>query len=160
MSRQTVAITANRNINKDDEEKIFNKIKSLVEDKNVKQIVFGGARGGDNFSLLSSLHLRDEMNQEDPYLLVILPNTINHQPVEARPVIKCADEVLQLGLNITYEDDWKAYKTRNREMVRRSDRVVGFWDGKSKESGTYDCMKQAIELKRPVEVIKIEGLDK
>ena len=159
---QSVAITANRNLTENDESAIFDKIKALVADDNVTQLVFGGARGGDNIALLSALHLRDEVyNRTDNLnLLVIVPCKVIDQPVEAQPIIRSADEIIELNKKIQPEDDWFAYKNRNREMVLKSNRVVGFWDCKSKESGTYDCMKTATELKRPVEVIKIEGSDK
>jgi hypothetical protein len=158
---QSIAIKAVRDLSENDDTIIFDKMSTIVADNNVRQLIFGGSRGGDTVALFAALHLRDDVfkRTEDLNLVVVLPCKIINQPVEAQSAIRCANEIIELNKQIKPENDWFAFKNCNREMVLKASKVIGFWDCKSKESGTYDCMKTAIELKRPVEVVKL-GVEK
>lgn len=63
-------------------------------------------------------------------------------------------EARACGLDVTvFEAKWAAYGKkagpfRNREMVRAADRLVAFWDGKSK--GTENAIHLARAMNKPV----------
>ena len=65
------------------------------------------------------------------------------------------------GLEVTvFPADWdrhgrKAGPIRNAEIVAGADRVVAFWDGRSR--GTLNTVVQAVRAGRPVEVFDAEG---
>jgi hypothetical protein len=65
------------------------------------------------------------------------------------------------GLDVVvYQADWerlgrKAGPVRNAEIVANADRVVGFWDGKSR--GTLNTVMQADRAGLPVEVFDPDG---
>lgn len=58
---------------------------------------------------------------------------------------------------IVYKPDWKKYKKkagmiRNTDIVKNSDFVFAFWDGKSK--GTKDSIDKSKNLNIPIKVIR------
>jgi hypothetical protein len=63
---------------------------------------------------------------------------------------------------LLFPAQWKKYGRgagfmRNTDIVNHSNRVIAFWDRKSK--GTIDTVKKAIKAKKPVLVIDPKGVD-
>lgn len=59
------------------------------------------------------------------------------------------------------DEDWQRYGKRagfmrNSRLVAAADEVVAFWDGAS--NGTRDTMKKTREAKKPLTVIRADGL--
>ena len=79
----------------------------------------------------------------------------------ARGVDSCAREyALKNGIKLTeYLPDYDLYdgKTaplmRNLEIVRNSDLVIAFWDGKSR--GTAHTIKKCVEFDTPVKIYNV-----
>ena len=69
----------------------------------------------------------------------MVPFTANDQPKEVRDAIGMyADEVVELKLP---KQKWD-YHQRNKYIVKHSDIVFAFWDGKAKRAGlTYSSCK-------------------
>jgi YspA, cpYpsA-related SLOG family len=80
----------------------------------------------------------------------------------ARGVDRFAEEAAKrLGLEVrVFRADWdrlgaKAGPIRNSEIVANADRVVAFWNGKSR--GTLDTVGKAVAAGLPVEVFGLDG---
>jgi hypothetical protein len=80
----------------------------------------------------------------------------------ARGVDSFAEEAARRrGLEVrVFRADWdrlgaKAGPIRNSELVANADRVVAFWDGKSR--GTLDTVSKALAAGLPVEVYDVDG---
>ena len=62
-------------------------------------------------------------------------------------VIDLAEEVYVVTEADHYPGPW-AYQKRNEWMVDSADRGLAFWDGSS--GGTYNCIKYAERVKKPI----------
>lgn len=150
-----VAITANRNLTRIDEgtiQRAMAGVCELVPD----ELIFGGGRGGDTVSLLAAHEYRVAATR----LIVIVPCRVSDQPYDAQRAIRdCADEVIELGLRITRDDGFAAFKKRNCAMNDRGTHLGAFWDG-GYNSGTWHCLNDAMRKKRTWWITTIEGGDK
>jgi hypothetical protein len=79
----------------------------------------------------------------------------------ARGVDRCAAAAARVrGLRcVEYFADWDrdgrhdAGRIRNEQVVRHSDRMVAFWDGRS--TGTHDAISRARQLRRPLTIYRL-----
>jgi len=68
-----------------------------------------------------------------------------------------------LGMDtVVYEPDWEgrgrgAGLERNTTIVENCDRVIAFWDGKSR--GTMDTVRKARATGKPVTVVNVHGIE-
>lgn len=163
MTKIRIAITANRNITPADEAMIGATMFGLVRMPDVEEIIFGGARGGDTVALIAAgggSRSGKGTRMVRPKCVVIVPCRVADQPHDAREAIRVfADEVIELGLPITRDDGWAAYKRRNEAMADRSTHVGGFWNGDHR-SGTYSALAYAKRIGRPWWVNAVEGSDR
>lgn len=151
-----VAITANRKLTDADYPTIFNKMAELVTDPEVEAIYIGGAVGGDTVALESALSIAC-MNR--PRLIVVVPCRLENQPKSTHAASRQADELIELNNPITQSDGFNSYKIRNIYMVDNAARTVAFWSGDQK-SGTYHAIHHTEKTGKPVDIVKIQGLDK
>jgi len=154
----TIAITGNRYPDQTDYQLIETTIKKIVFNKNIKEIVFGGAIGVDSIALLYALKFRENAKLKTPKLTVVVPDKLTDQPEGTRDVSAMADELVELKNTITSDDGYNSYRLRNEYMVKRSNRIVAFWDG-SPRSGTFMTINLAKQHKKAYEVIDIQGKD-
>jgi uncharacterized phage-like protein YoqJ len=150
----TVGITSHRKFTAADMGKARRAIKSLIENPNVERILFGGAIGLDTICLEAALEFRTTPSK--PELVVIVPNRIQHQPRQAQRAIHRADTVLELGLPITLDDGYRAYKVRNTKIVEASDVIVALWN-EDPQTGTGHAVGVAKKMGKKVIIVKVTG---
>ncbi len=87
----------------------------------IDQMIFGGARGADTIALIAASYLFPEVHK-----LVIVPNTVWHQPKAASPaIVRYADEIIEMKHPAFPQV--RAYYARDDEMVRRATHVIAFY---------------------------------
>lgn len=98
-----------------------------------RQYYFGGARGVDT-DALKYIH----QTQPEAIRTVVVPNTLADQPVAARAAIKQhATNIIELKNSGT-----NRYQLRNKYMVDRADKTVGFYDYRGR-GGTHQTINYA-----------------
>ena len=127
-----VAVTGNRGVTAADRRTIRRVLRELVAEPTVETIYFGGALGADTAALLAALESR---RGGRPRLVVVVPDTLEAQPLETREASRRSDEVVELRRPIAASDRWRAYHQRNRWLVDRASMLLAFWDGQPR-SGT------------------------
>lgn len=156
-----IAITAHRHLTREGEETIARTMRELLATKPA-EFIFGGARGGDTVALRAVLRPSGKGTRPAhwPRLVVIVPDTVDAQPHDAREAIRAAapDEVVELHQRVTHQDGFAAYHRRNEAMADRATHVVAFWN-RDRESGTGACVRYALRINRPVRVVDIIGGD-
>jgi len=111
----------------------------LVENSSIREIYFGGAKGTDNEALKAALYHRIG---KYPRLTVVLPDTLEHQPVETHQWTSKADAMIELKQAITSEDGYTSYRKRNEYLVDHGTFLVAFFNGNFK-SGTGQAISYA-----------------
>ncbi len=163
MTKIRIAITANRNLTRADEAMIGATMLGLVRMPDVEEIIFGGARGGDTVALIAAgggSRSGKGTRIVRPKCVVIVPCRVADQPHDAREAIRVfADEVVELGLPITRDDGFAAYKRRNEAMADRGTHLGSFWNGDYK-SGTWNCISYARRIGRPWWNNAVDGGDR
>lgn len=153
---QRVAVTGNRGVTAADRRVIRRVLRELLADPQIDTIYFGGAVGADTEALQAALELRRGAR---PRLVVVVPDSLDAQPVRTRHVSRRADEVIELRRPIVRADRWGAYHARNRWMVDHASLVVAFWDGHPR-SGTAATVGYARRRGVAVRVVEVEGRDR
>jgi hypothetical protein len=147
-----ISLSGHRNVSLKDESRIVAATKTLVNNPTIDAMYFGGALGADTISLRAAATYRVGKR---PHLVVVCPNTRNHQPVDARKYFHLADEVIELGYEITRDDGFKAFKLRNEYLVDVASSLVAFYSGK-RNSGTGHAVGYAESLGLSVYKIPVE----
>jgi hypothetical protein len=151
-----VSVTAHRDTTEDDFRIIWETMTELVMDEAVKEVHFGGARGGDSIALEALLTMR---KGSFPRAIVIVPDTVDKQPGDAQDWITQADAVIELKMPITSADGYWSYKNRNERLVACAKEgkgyLIAFWNGTP--SGTAHAVGQAIAEGVPVVHVPISG---
>lgn len=148
-----ISITAHREVSGQDQSRIRSSMKVLVENPTIDAIYFGGARGGDTIALRAAHEFR---TGERPWLAVVVPDTVRQQPFEAKQWFHLADDIIELGNNITPDNKFSAYHIRNEYLVHVATSLVAFYSGK-KTSGTGRCIDFAKSHGVVVHVIPVSG---
>jgi hypothetical protein len=160
-----VAITANRDLAPRDLA-VFEQAMVELCGFCPEEIIVGGARGGDTLALDLAGRHRDLARTR---LVVIVPDTVEVQPREAREAIRRwivpgRDELIERRHPINRRwDNFESFKARNRAMVDRAMRAsrpftLGFWNGDTR-SGTFSALAYARKVGCPLWVEAIEGGD-
>ncbi|MDY6790522.1 MAG: DUF2493 domain-containing protein [Thermodesulfobacteriota bacterium] len=64
----------------------------------------------------------------------------------------------EIGVDcIIFKPDWKRYgraagPKRNKQIVEAADRIIAFWNGKSR--GTFSTITLAMKARKPVDVVR------
>lgn len=159
-----VAITANRDLAPRDVA-VFERAMVELCGFYPEEIIVGGARGGDTLALDLAGRHRDLARTR---LVVIVPDTVEVQPREAREAIRRwiipgRDEIVERRQHVTREDGFEAFRARNRAMVDRARRaprpyMLGFWNG-DRRSGSFSALSYAQMKRCPLWIEAIEGGD-
>ena len=116
---------------------------------NSRSYMFGGARGIDSDALKYI-----SQTQPGSQRIVVVPNTVQAQPQEARYAIKnYSTKVIELKNTGT-----NRYFIRNRYMVNNSNRLEAFYDMR-KRGGTYQTINYANSKGGIVNVNYLTGTD-
>lgn len=119
--------------------------------------VFGGARGVDTVALHAAHHAGARR------LVVIVPGTVQQQPLEAQKAIQAlASEVIAMGLPL---DRPRSFQQRNEHMLttgmlrdpNESPLVLAFPLAQTLKGGTRNCMLAARSRGLEVEAIDLTG---
>lgn len=148
---KVVVFSGHRDLSPEDIRKVWAGVKMVVENSTVDEIWVGGARGTDNEVLKASFHYRVG---KTPKIIVVVPDTVQKQPRECQDWIRRADQVIELGLEITQENGFSAFRKRNEFMLDHGKVLVAFWDGKPK-SGTAQAVHYARKTNLPVKHIPV-----
>lgn len=117
------------------------------------KIVVGGCRDFFDYSVVS--HNLDELlkdyDSNDPIVLLSGHCSGVDQLTERYAKERCHSLML-------FPAEWDRYgraagPIRNQAMVKMSDQVIAFWDGKSR--GTASLIRYAQKLGKPITVVKI-----
>lgn len=146
-----VGITGPRDLSREGVAKVRSALKALVGNYSVDEIWFGGARGTDSIALQAALEFRVGRR---PKLVVVVPNTVDEQPVETRQWTRRADSIIELKQEITDEDNFRAFHYRNEFICNHASVLVAFWNGNLK-SGTGACIRYAEKTKLNVKKIPV-----
>lgn len=134
-----VSVTGHRSLTATDRERVRKGAQALVSNPTIDAIYFGGARGVDTEALKVALELRTE---KKPWLVVVVPDTVEAQPYDTRLWTRKADEVIELRNLITRDDKFASYRIRNQYLVDICMFLVAFFNGDYK-SGTGQAVRMA-----------------
>lgn len=146
-----ISVTGHRDICADVMKIINDEITKIVRDDSVDAMYFGGASGSDTEALKSAIGMR---TGKRPMLVVVVPDSVESQPIETRKWTKSADEVIELGNKITSLNSFKSYLIRDKYLVDMATSLIAFWNG-SYSSGTGKTVKMAEKIGIPIKKVKI-----
>lgn len=126
---------------------IYEAIDKVLSINNVTEMLFGGARGADNYALSAAL-----ANVKKPKLTVVVPDTVDKQPAECQHNIRLADNLVELKNPIVWP--YESYKIRNCYLVENCDFLLAFFNGKQ-AGGTWQAIKYAKSVNKYVKQIKV-----
>lgn len=113
--------------------------------------IFGGARGVDTEALLAAVAVQVPADR----MLIVVPATVDDQPMEARKAIYAA---AQVGIGVEEMKlnprDPRSYHERNWRMLSYGDRLVAFTDG-AKHGGTRHTIELARKWDKPVHIVHV-----
>jgi uncharacterized phage-like protein YoqJ len=134
-----ISITGHRKVSVVDHDRIFAAMKVLVRNPTVDAIYVGGALGADTIALRAAAEYREG---KKPHITVVVPDTADKQPWDARKYFHLADEVVELKKPIQKSDNFAAFKERNAYLVDHASVVVAFFSG-NWASGTGHALRYA-----------------
>lgn len=143
-----IAITGSREIKNADI--IYDVMCEVLTSTDIDEIFFGGAVGVDSIALQYIYDILESINKFCR-LTVIVPFTVSKQPKSVIPIIyKYSNKIIEMKQSFSKY----AYLKRNDELVRHACLVIAFWDGR--DGGTKYTINKAIELNKPVEIIRLD----
>lgn len=144
------SMTGHRKFGPGDKERVWAAMRALVANPSIDAIYFGGAAGADTEALKACLASR---TGKRPWLVVVVPDTVEKQPYAVREWIRKADEVIELRKPITPDDRFESYLSRNRYLVDIATFLIAFWNGDYK-TGTGHAVRCA--EKDGLQVVKVK----
>jgi predicted Rossmann fold nucleotide-binding protein DprA/Smf involved in DNA uptake len=124
---------------------------TLLRNLSIDEIYIGGASGVDTEFLKAALHYRDSTK---PRIIVVVPDTVERQPISTRAWTRRADEIIELQEPITEDNRYLSYKKRNEYVVDRGTFLVAFFNGDYK-SGTGHAITYARKAGKTVYTIPV-----
>ncbi|MFC7588832.1 hypothetical protein ACFQYP_37910 [Nonomuraea antimicrobica] len=111
----------------------------------------GGAKGIDSLTLLWLA------GSTSAQITVVVPCTVQDQPVEARQAIaRCRDRIAEIVELRAPELNTSAYHTRNRWMVDHGRMVIGFpLEGGDTTSGTWQTINYGASQGKPRLIVPV-----
>jgi hypothetical protein len=146
------SVTAHRELIESDLSIIHSTMRALVSHEEIDAIYFGGARGGDTEALQAALYFRGKSPR--PWLSVVVPDTLDQQPLNTHHWSKKANEVIELRNPITKTDGFNSYTVRDQYLVDVATFVVAFFNG-NYASGTGKTVRMAEKVGLEIHKIPI-----
>jgi predicted Rossmann fold nucleotide-binding protein DprA/Smf involved in DNA uptake len=148
---KAATITGHRTLGPKSIKRVWTAARTLLGNLSIDEIYIGGASGVDTEFLKASLHYR---TGNRPKIIVVVPDTIERQPVSTRAWTRQADEVIELREPITADNQYLSYWKRNKYIVDRGTFLVAFFNGNF-ESGTGSTINYAKGCKKKVYTIPV-----
>jgi predicted Rossmann fold nucleotide-binding protein DprA/Smf involved in DNA uptake len=148
---KAATITGHRTIGPKSIKRVWTAARTLLDNLSVDEIYLGGASGVDTEFLKAALQYRVGAR---PRIIVVVPDTVDRQPVSTRVWTKRADEVIELREPITEDNRYLSYKKRNEYIVDRGTFVVAFFNGDFR-SGTGSAINYAKKCEKKVYTIPV-----
>jgi predicted Rossmann fold nucleotide-binding protein DprA/Smf involved in DNA uptake len=148
---KAATITGHRTLGPKSIKRVWTAARTLLDNLSIDEIYLGGASGVDTEFLKAALEYRKGIR---PRIIVVVPDTIDRQPISTRDWTRRADEVIELHEPITPEDGYLSYKKRNEYIVDRGVFVVAFFNG-CQRSGTGRTINYARRSKKTVYTIPV-----
>jgi predicted Rossmann fold nucleotide-binding protein DprA/Smf involved in DNA uptake len=148
---KSATITGHRTIGPKSTKRVWTAAATLLKNLSIDEVYLGGASGVDTEFLKASLYYRESIR---PKLIVVVPDTVDRQPVSTRDWTRRADEVVELQDPITEDNRYQSYRKRNEYLVDRGTFLVAFFNGNYK-SGTGQAINYARRIGKTVYTIPV-----
>lgn len=148
---KAAAITGHRTLGPVSTRRVWAAAETLLKNTTIDVIYLGGASGVDTEFLKAALQYRIGLR---PKLIVVVPDTIDRQPVSTREWTRRADEVVELLEPITAGNRYLSYKRRNEYLVDQGTFLIAFFNGNFK-SGTGSAINYAKKCGKGVYIIPV-----
>jgi predicted Rossmann fold nucleotide-binding protein DprA/Smf involved in DNA uptake len=133
------SVTGHRELGPKSLARLRSAMKGLAQNPRIDAIYLGGALGSDTEALKAALEYRQGKR---PWLVVVVPDRLKNQPWHTRKWSQKADELIELGNQITAENQWRSYKIRDEYLVDVCSFLVAFFNG-DYSSGTGYTVRYA-----------------
>lgn len=148
---KSASITGHRNIGPRSTKRVWTAAATLLRNLSIDEVYLGGASGVDTEFLKAALRHRESTK---PKLIVVVPDTVDRQPVSTRHWTRQADLIIELQEPITDDNRYLSYKKRNEYLVDRGTFLVAFFNGNFK-SGTGQAITYARKSGKTVYTIPV-----
>jgi hypothetical protein len=148
---KAAAITGHRTLGPTSTRRVWTAAKTLLRNLTIDSIYLGGASGVDTEFLKAALEYREGLR---PKLIVVVPDTVERQPVSTREWTRRADGIVELLEPITADNSYLSYKKRNEYLVDQSTFLIAFFNGNFK-SGTGSAINYAKKCGKKVYTIPV-----
>jgi len=152
-----ISLTGTRYTEKKHDKEVYRTLSGFIKQFKPENMYFGGARGIDTISLLISKAIVTKLNFSTK-LIVVFPNTKHQAPMDAaHAAVTYADEIVELENEITKENGYSSYRTRNEYLVDHCELLIGFPHKRHKvRSGTWMCINYAQKIGKEVVIHELD----
>lgn len=148
---KAAAITGHRTLGPISIRRVWTAAETLLKNLTIDVVYLGGASGVDTEFLKAALQYRVGLH---PKLIVVVPDTVERQPVSTREWTRRADGVVELLEPITAENRYLSYKKRNKYIIDQGTFLIAFFNGNLK-SGTGSAINYAKKCGKKVYTIPV-----
>lgn len=148
---KAAAITGHRTLGPISIRRVWTAAETLLNNLTIDVVYLGGASGVDTEFLKAALQYRVGLR---PKLIVVVPDTVERQPVSTREWTRRADEIVELLEPITSDNRYLSYKKRNEYLIDQSTFLIAFFNGNFK-SGTGSAINYAKKCGKKVYTIPV-----
>lgn len=148
---KAAAITGHRTLGPISIRRVWTAAETLLKNLTIDVVYLGGASGVDTEFLKAALQYRVGLR---PKLIVVVPDTVERQPVSTREWTRRADEIVELLEPITSDNRYLSYKKRNEYLIDQSTFLIAFFNGNFK-SGTGSAINYAKKCGKKVYTIPV-----
>lgn len=145
------AITGHRTLGPVSTKRVWTAAQTLLKNLTIDTVYLGGASGVDTEFLKAALRYR--VNSR-PKIVVVVPDTVERQPVSTREWTRRADGIVELLEPITADNRYLSYKKRNKYLIDQSTFLIAFFNGDYK-SGTGSAINYANKCGKRVYIIPV-----
>lgn len=148
---KAASITGHRTLGPISIRRVWTAAETLLKNLTIDVVYLGGASGVDTEFLKAALQYRVGLR---PKLIVVVPDTVERQPVSTREWTRRADEIVELLEPITSDNRYLSYKKRNEYLIDQSTFLIAFFNGNFK-SGTGSAINYAKKCGKKVYTIPV-----